>query len=292
VTARGTRAPYGHCLIVAGSTGKTGAAALAANSAVRSGSGLVTLAVPESLNPVLEIKTTEAMTLPFADSGRGFLGSGNGDAITAAFRGMDAVAIGPGISRHPETAALVRKLVSECPLPLVVDADGLNALAEDISILERTISPAVVLTPHPGEMSRLCGLAVDRIEADRVGVARDFALRHGVYLVLKGAGTVVATPDGEISVNGSGNPGMATGGMGDVLTGVLVSLLGQGYPFTDACRLGVFLHGYAADMVAERQGEVGMTASDVLESLPRAYKTLLAAHGNCRTEQTKENSLC
>ncbi len=288
----GHKGTYGHCLIVAGSTGKTGAAALAANSAVRSGSGLVTLAVPESLNPVLEIKTTEAMTLPFADSGRGFLGSGNGDAITAAFRGMDAVAIGPGISRHPETAALVRKLVSECPLPLVVDADGLNALAEDISILERTISPAVVLTPHPGEMSRLCGLAVDRIEADRVGVARDFALRHGVYLVLKGAGTVVATPDGEISVNGSGNPGMATGGMGDVLTGVLVSLLGQGYPFTDACRLGVFLHGYAADMVAERQGEVGMTASDVLESLPRAYKTLLAAHGNCRTEQTKENSLC
>jgi len=288
----GHKGTYGHCLVVAGSTGKTGAAALAANSAVRSGSGLVTLAVPESLNPVLEIKTTEAMTLPFADSGRGFLGSFNGDAITAAFSGMDAVAIGPGISRHPDTAALVRRLVSECPLPLVVDADGLNAIAGDVSILERKTSPAVVLTPHPGEMSRLCGLDIDRIEADRAGVARDFAVRYGVYLVLKGAGTVVATPGGEISVNGSGNPGMATGGMGDVLTGVLVSLLGQGYPFTDACRLGVFLHGYAADMVAERQGEVGMTASDVLESLPRAYKTLLAAYGNCRPQQIKENSIC
>lgn len=271
---KGHKGNYGHCLIVAGSTGKTGAAALAANSAVRTGSGLVTLAVPESLNPVLEIKTTEAMTLPFADAGRGFLGSDNGDSILAAFKGMDAVAIGPGISRQPEAVALVRRLLAECPLPLVVDADGLNAIAEDVSILERKKAPALVLTPHPGEMARLCGLAVDRIEADRVGVARDFAVRYGVFLVLKGAGTVVATPDGEISINGSGNPGMATGGMGDVLTGVLVSLLGQGYPFTDACRLGVFLHGYAADMVAERQGEVGMAASDVQENLPLAYKRL------------------
>lgn len=277
---KGHKGNYGHCLIVAGSTGKTGAAALAANSAVRTGSGLVTLAVPESLNAVLETKTTEAMTLPFADAGRGFLGISNGDGILAAFKGMDAVAIGPGISRQPETVTLVRRLVAECPLPLVVDADGLNAIAEDVSILDVRKSPAIVLTPHPGEMSRLCGFAIDRIEADRVGVSRDFAVRHGVYLVLKGAGTVIATPDGEICINGSGNPGMATGGMGDVLTGVIVSLLGQGYSCKDACSLGVFLHGYAADMVAERQGEVGMMASDVQESLPLAYKRLLSAIGN------------
>lgn len=273
---KGHKGSYGHCLIVAGSTGKTGAAALAANSAVRTGSGLVTLAVPESLNPVLEIKTTEAMTLPFADNGQGFFSPENADAISEAFTGRDAVAIGPGISRQPATAALVRRLVAECPLPLVVDADGLNALAEDVSILENRKSPAVVLTPHPGEMSRLCGLAVDRIEADRVGTARDFAVRHGVYLVLKGAGTVVATPDGEICINGSGNPGMASGGMGDVLTGVIVSLLGQGYSYRDACVLGVFLHGHAADLVAERQGEVGMTASDVQEGLPLACNRLMS----------------
>lgn len=279
---KGHKGNYGHCLIVAGSTGKTGAAALAANSAVRTGSGLVTLAVPESLNPVLEIKTTEAMTLPFADAGRGCLGTSNGDAILASFKGMDAVAIGPGISRQPETAALVRRLVAECPLPLVVDADGLNAIAEDVSILERKKTPALALTPHPGEMSRLCGLAIDRIESDRVGVARDFAMRHGVFLVLKGAGTVVATPGGEICINGSGNPGMASGGMGDVLTGVIVSLLGQGYSCRDACCLGVFLHGDAADLVAERQGEVGMMASDVQDSLPFAYKRLLSATGNNR----------
>jgi NAD(P)H-hydrate epimerase len=271
----GHKGNYGHCLIVAGATGKTGAASLAANSAVRAGSGLVTLAVPASLNPILEGKTTEAMTLSLDDAGKGFLGIGNRDAILSAIKGRDAIAIGPGISREPETTALVRRLVMDAALPMVVDADGLNAIAEDVSILHKKRSPAMVLTPHPGEMSRLTGLSISAIEDDRISTARSFAVTYGVFLVLKGAGTVIATPDGEIAVNGSGNPGMGSGGMGDVLTGIIVSLLGQDYIPFEACRLGVFLHGFAADLVAREKGEIGISATDVQEMLPSAYCAIL-----------------
>lgn len=270
----GHKGNNGHCVIVAGATGKTGAASLSANSAVRAGSGLVTLAVPASLNPVLEIKTTEAMTFPLDDADLGFLGAGSCDTILKILHGKDSVAIGPGISREPDTVALVRRLVKECELPMVVDADGLNAIAEDVSILLETKSPSIVLTPHPGEMSRLSGDSIATIELNRIAAAREFAVRYGVFLILKGAGTIIATPEGEIAVNGSGNPGMGSGGMGDVLTGVIVSLLGQGYPAAEACRLGVFLHGYAADLAAEEKGEIGITATDVQERLPMAYKKL------------------
>jgi len=271
----GHKGNYGHCLIVAGATGKTGAASLAANSAVRTGSGLVTLAVPASLNPVLEGKTTEAMTLPLDDAGKGFLRVGNSDAILRAIQGKDAIAIGPGISREPETLALVRRLIKDVSLPMVVDADGLNAIAEDVAVLDKKRASALVLTPHPGEMSRLTGLSISAIEDDRISAAGRFAVRYGVFLVLKGAGTVIATPEGEIAVNGSGNPGMGSGGMGDVLTGIIVSLLGQNYPPGEACRLGVFLHGFAADLVAQEKGEIGISATDVQERLPLAYQRIL-----------------
>ena len=266
---------YGHCLIFAGSTGKTGAAALAANSAVRAGSGLVTLAVPASLNPILEIKTTEAMTLPLEDSGKGHFRGELSEAVGKALAGKDAVALGPGIALNAETAAVVRGLVEEITVPLVIDADGLNAVARDVSVLRRKKSDCVVLTPHPGEMSRLTGLSVEEIEADRIASARNFAEQYGVYIILKGARSVISSPDGRIAVNGSGNPGMASGGMGDVLTGVLVSLLGQRYPAFDACRIGAFLHGHAADLVAEEKGEAGISAVDVQERLPWALKNLM-----------------
>jgi NAD(P)H-hydrate epimerase len=271
---RGHKGSYGHCLIIAGSTGKTGAASLAANSAVRTGSGLVTLAVPASLNPILETKTTEAMTLPLADAGVGFLGERNLDAVLMALRGKDSVALGPGISREADTGALVRMLLRECDLPMVVDADGLNAIADDVSILLEKKPRTLVLTPHPGEMSRLTGLTIDDIERDRVAAAREFALRYRAYLILKGADTVIASPEGEIAVNGSGNPGMASGGMGDVLTGILASLLGQRYHAMEACMVGVFIHGLAADMVAAEKGETGINATDVQERIPFAYKKL------------------
>lgn len=268
---------FGHCLIVAGSTGKTGAAAMAANSAVRTGAGLVTLAVPAALNAILEIKTTEAMTLPLPDLGEGYLSGDAKAAIAEALRGKDALALGPGISWRPETARLLRELAEQADLPLVIDADGLNALSDDPAVLLRKKSAAVILTPHPGEMARLAGMATAEVEADRIGTARAFASKLQVYLVLKGARTVIAAPDGGIAINGSGNPGMASGGMGDVLTGVLVALLGQGYdPFT-ACRLGVFLHGLAADLVAADKGEIGISATDVQERLPYAIHQLMTA---------------
>jgi NAD(P)H-hydrate epimerase len=235
----------------------------------------VTLAVPASLNPILEIKTTEAMTMPLEDSGKGYFCGEIPDAVINAAAGKDAVALGPGIGRNAETAALIRALVEGISLPMVIDADGLNAVSEDVSVLRRKKSDCIVLTPHPGEMSRLSGLSIAEIEADRIASARDFAAQFGVYIVLKGARTVIAAPDRRIAVNGSGNPGMASGGMGDVLTGVLVSLLGQRYPAFDACRIGAFLHGYAADLVAQEKGEAGISAMDVQERLPWALKNLI-----------------
>lgn len=266
---------FGHCLVIAGSTGKTGAAALTANSAVRAGSGIVTLAVAESIHTILEIKTTEAMTSPLPDSGSGFLNKRAFPAIQKLLAGMNAVAIGPGLERHPETYALVQNLAETITAPLVIDADGLNAIADNVAVLKRKKSKQVILTPHPGEMSRLLGTSIPDVEAIRISVSQEFARNYGVYLILKGARTIIASPTGEIAINGSGNPGMATGGMGDVLTGIIVSLLGQGNTAWESCCLGVFLHGFAADMVAEEKGEIGINASDVIEKLPYAYKKLL-----------------
>lgn len=271
---------YGHCLIVAGSTGKTGAAALAANSAVRTGSGLVTLAVPESLNQILEIKTTEAMTLPLPDAGSGHLTIHSLVALEKQLSGKNALAIGPGIDRRPASVTVVQTLIETVSLPMVIDADGLNALAEDTSILHRRRSPNIVLTPHPGEMSRLLGSAIPDVAAIRISVAQEFARTFGVYVVLKGARTIIAAPNGMAAINGSGNPGMASGGMGDVLTGIIVSLLGQGYSAWNACRLGVYIHGLAGDLVAMEQGEIGMTATDLMARIPLALNRLLNLPAN------------
>lgn len=266
---------FGHCLIIAGSIGKTGAAALAANSAVRTGSGLVTVGVPAMLNQIMEIKTTEAMTVPLPDAGYGYHGETAFPEIEKNIQNKDVLAVGPGIGTHLSTKELVLKLVENACMPLVIDADGLNIIAEDIHVLKRTKSKAVVLTPHPGEMARLTGISVSELEANRIPAAQEFARQHGVYLVLKGARTVIAAPSGETAVNGSGNPGMASGGMGDVLTGIVTSLLGQNYHPWDACRIAIFLHGFSADLVAAEKGEIGMCATDVQEKLPYAIKYLI-----------------
>jgi ADP-dependent NAD(P)H-hydrate dehydratase / NAD(P)H-hydrate epimerase len=271
---------YGHCLIIAGSTGKTGAAALAANSAVRTGSGLVTLAIPESINQILEVKTTEAMTLPLPDAGSGHLTIHSLVALEKQLAGKDALAIGPGIDRRPASVTVVQTLIETVSIPMVIDADGLNALAEDTSILHRRRSDNIVLTPHPGEMSRLLGSAIPDVAAIRISVAQEFARTYGVYVVLKGARTIIAAPNGMAAINGSGNPGMASGGMGDVLTGIIVSLLGQGYSTWNACRLGVYIHGLAGDLVAMEQGEIGMTATDLTARIPLALNRLLNLPAN------------
>ena len=221
-TASSHKGTYGHAGIVAGSVGKTGAAALAAKAALRTGAGLVTVGVPASVNDVLEAKLLEAMTLPLPDTKARTLGLGALDRILAFIQARTAVAIGPGVSTHPETVELVQSLMKHLDRPAVLDADALNALAGRASLLTECKTPPI-LTPHPGEMARLeVGATPQSVNADRLGTARRFARERGVFLVLKGARTVVGRPDGLLMICPTGNPGMATAGTGDVLTGMLV----------------------------------------------------------------------
>ncbi|MCJ7595371.1 MAG: NAD(P)H-hydrate dehydratase [Desulfobacterales bacterium] len=257
----------GHLLILAGSTGKTGAAALTVLGALRAGAGLVTLGVPGSLNPILEEKLTEAMTYPLPETPDGSLSLEAEKEIKALMAGKTALAIGPGLSTHPETTALVRNIMTSCSLPMVIDADGLNALSEEKGVL-RGCKGRVILTPHPGEMGRLAGLETARVQADRVGTAAAFVEKHGCLLVLKGARTLVAEPEGLIHVNPTGNPALASGGTGDVLTGLIAGFLARRWPVAQAAVAGVYLHGLAADMLAEEMGQAGILASELLSVLP------------------------
>lgn len=270
----------GHSLIIAGSTGKSGAAAMAANSAMRSGAGLVTLAVPESIHAVLEVKCTESMTVPLPCNGSGEISPVASRRIMELLPGRDVVAIGPGLGMSDDTWRMVREIVVAVRVPLVMDADALNAVVGHLDGIRNAPSP-VIMTPHPGEMARLAAVSVAEVESDRLGIAARFAAEYGVYLVLKGAKTVVAAPNGRLAVNASGNPGMASGGMGDVLTGVVTALLAQGYEPFVACCLAVFCHGAAGDLVAEEKGEMGLVATDVQETLPYVFKMLVERRGEC-----------
>ena len=270
---------YGRVLVVAGSTGMTGAAALASEAALRAGAGLVTLATPKHLNPILEGLLPEVMTLPLPETDTGSLSVSATSAILEfAETAKSVLAIGPGISQHPDTVALVHQLVREnraqgLNLRLVVDADGLNALAqipEIMSFLDREI----VLTPHPGEMARLTNTPVPTLEADRIRTAQTYANEHGVVLVFKGAPTVTSDANGNVWINSTGNPGMGTGGMGDVLTGVIAGLMAQGLSTEKAATLAVYIHGLAGDIVSERLGMHGLIASDVLKAVPEAISSL------------------
>ena len=257
---------FGHVLVVAGSTGMTGAAALAARGALRAGAGLVTVGIPEDLNDLMEVKLTEAMTVPLPQTVDGSLSLEAAEWILGAEEKFDAVVLGPGLSTHPETIELVRKLASSLSIPKVIDADGLNAFAGDGEAISK-IRPPAVLTPHPGEMGRLVGLSAAEVQADRVGLAVDFAARYGVTVALKGAATVIAD-SGDLFINSTGNPGMASGGMGDVLAGILGAYLAHGMSPLDAVKSGVFIHGAAGDLAALRVGEAGLIASDLLERIP------------------------
>jgi NAD(P)H-hydrate epimerase len=216
------------------------------------------------------------MCIPSAESIEGTLGIGAVDELLKAADAMSAVAIGPGLSTHFETVQAVRNLIQSMDCPLVVDADGLNALAGHTNILKRTKAP-VILTPHPGEMGRLLGIAAADVQKDRVGVASRFAREFNVTLVLKGAGTVVAVPDGRAFINSSGNPGMATGGTGDVLTGMIGGLLAQGFTSEQAACMGVYLHGLAGDLAAKEKGEAALIAGDLVEKIPEAMNAVTAA---------------
>ncbi|HET6370422.1 MAG TPA: NAD(P)H-hydrate dehydratase, partial [Nitrospiria bacterium] len=264
---------YGHLLIVAGSRGKGGAAAMAAHGALRSGVGLLTVAYPREL--LLPNLPMEAMTAPLPESPDGTLSSAALKPLLNGVQGKEAVAIGPGLSQNPETQEIIRELIFGAPLPVVIDADGINALAGKTDGL-RSAPGARVLTPHPGEMARLIGTATQKIVDDPMGEAERFATEHRVVLVLKGAQTLIATPDGSLLINPTGNPGMATGGSGDVLTGMIGALLARGVPPPEAAALSVYLHGLAGDLAASDRGETGMTPSDLIDEIPGAFRTLQA----------------
>jgi len=260
----------GRIIVVAGSVGMTGAAALTSMAALRIGAGLVTLGVPASLNDILEVKLTEVMTRPLPEvRKRRCIALRAVGEIRRLLDGADCLAIGPGLGIHHETSELVRRIVKEASLPIVIDADGLNALAKDLSPLKDTAAE-VVVTPHPGELSRITGRPVSEIASDPVMAATEFSGEFGVVVVLKGAPTVIAGPDGEFYVNWTGNAGMATGGSGDVLTGSIAGLIGQGLSPREASITAVFLHGKAGDIARDRKGEMGLVAGDILDLLPEA----------------------
>jgi ADP-dependent NAD(P)H-hydrate dehydratase / NAD(P)H-hydrate epimerase len=274
----GHKGTFGHLLVIAGSAGKTGAAVLTAEAAMRVGAGLTTLAAPQPIQPVLAGKLLEVMT-EAVGSGDAFLGEGDLPRLQELGRDKQALAIGPGLGTAKTTLDLVCQLVTESNQPLVIDADALNAIATQRHLLKHVQNRQLVLTPHPGEMARLTGLSIGDIEADRIAVARQFALDHRLVLVLKGARTLTALPDGSVYVNSSGNPGMASGGMGDVLTGMIGGLLAQGVAPDMAARLAVFWHGQAGDDLAATMGDCGLLAGDLLRRLPETRLAILKNGG-------------
>lgn len=269
------KADYGHIFIIAGSLGLTGAAILCANSAMRTGAGLVTLAIPNSLH-ILAAKRVflEVMAKPLPETKEKTLSLAAYREISEFAQRADVLAIGPGLSRNPSTQKLVRKIISRINKPMVVDADGLNALAGYLDILRMTqyARHTTILTPHPGEFSRLIGKSIAYIQKNRKVLARAFANSYNIVLVLKGHNTVVAAPDKKVYVNNTGNPGMATAGSGDCLTGMIAALLGQGLSGFAAAKAGVYLHGLAGDLAAKEKTQSGMIASDIIEKIPEAIK--------------------
>ena len=266
---------YGHVLIVGGSLGKSGAAAMAGMAALRGGAGLVTVATAKSVLPDVAGFAAELMTEPLPETDAGSIGmaSMKSGKLQQLASTMTVVAIGPGIGRHPETIEFVREAVRSLRCPLVIDADGLNAFDGKTELLDGSKRP-LVLTPHPGEMSRLAGISTKAVQSDRLRVARTFASEHRLVLVLKGYLTVIALPDGIAWVNPTGNPGMATGGTGDILTGITAGILGQ-MP-NDAARAAAaaaYLHGLAGDVAAESMGEPSLVATDLLTGLPKAFRS-------------------
>lgn len=270
IPGRNTGTHKGSCgrvAVIGGSEGLTGAAALAGMAALRAGAGLVTLGIPRGLNALMEIKLTEVMTNPLPDTGRKTLGPEALEPIRQMASGADVLAIGPGLSQDGSTVELVHNLLPQLSVPMVIDADALNALAKQPELIKQLKAPAV-FTPHPGEMARLLGVSIPEIQTDRLKTAQAAAQDWKAVLVLKGAKTIVACPDGRTYINSTGNPGMATGGTGDVLTGVIAALIAQGLKPEEAAFAGVYIHGLAGDYLLGQLGMLGMVAGDLLNALP------------------------
>jgi hydroxyethylthiazole kinase-like uncharacterized protein yjeF len=284
--AASNKGNFGHVLVIGGSIGKAGAAAMAGIAVLRSGAGLSTVAVPKSILQTVAGFHPELMTEPLAETKAGSISLRALLSLGTLAEGKTVLAIGPGISRIAETSKLVRALVKKQDLPIVLDADGLNAFAGSAAELNGK-GRSLVITPHPGEMARLLGSTVAAVQRDRINVARKFARDHRVILVLKGHRTLIADPDGEIWVNITGNPGMATGGTGDILTGMVAGLAAQNSKrVLEAVIAAVHLHGLAGDVAAEQMGEHSLVATDLLRALPEAFRRVRQAAQKAAVEFT------
>lgn len=267
----GHKGTYGRVLVVGGSGGLSGAAALASHAALKAGAGLVTLAVPASLHDLMEVKLTEVMTRPLPETDEVSISSEAVPAVQELAGNADVLAVGPGISTNQNTVSFVRELLAVVERPVVIDADGLNALA-GAEELVANCKAVPVLTPHPGEMARLLGIKTEQVQNNRIETALEAARKYNSVVILKGNRTVVCSPDGTTYINPTGNPGMATGGSGDVLTGVVAGLLGQGLPPLEAAVAGVYFHGLAGDLAAAEKGMLSLVAGDLLDYLPQATR--------------------
>ncbi len=269
----GHKGTFGKVAVIAGSTGMTGAACLTASAALKSGAGIVTVAVPSTLNPILENKLTEVMTYPLKDTGHGTLSRDCISDLQAFLADKDVLAIGPGLGREDDIYDILEYILTKQSIPIVLDADGLNHISKNLRLLI-DCKASVVITPHPGEMTRLTGMTAEEISARPVETASEFAKKTGAIVLLKGATSIVANPEGEIYINNTGNNGMATAGSGDVLTGIIAGLIAQKYEPFDAAVLGVFIHGLAGDEAARGKGQDSLMAGDILEDMPSAIKRL------------------
>src|SRR3989338_7076519 len=267
-THKGT---YGHLAVIAGSRGKGGAAALSSISALRAGTGLVTLALPKCLNVSFEAGIPEVMTLHLPDTKEGTIDKSALNTLINFLEGKSAVLIGPGITTNPSTSSLIKNLVKKISCPMLIDADGLNIIADKIELLKDKPSP-VIVTPHPGEMARMLNTTSKEIQTNRIEASRKLSAEYGIYVILKGARTIVATPEGEVYINPTGNPGMATAGTGDVLSGIIVGFMAQGLSARDSSILGVYLHGLAGDIAAEKLSQTALIARDLIKTFPEAIK--------------------
>lgn len=263
---------YGKAFLLAGSIGMTGAALLAAEGALRSGVGLLTCGVAASLNSIFKVRLPEAMTLPLPEEPAGVVGYRSRDTIREFLSQCSAWAVGPGLTTQGEVPHLVTDLLAEFTLPVVVDADALNGLAKTGGLEKLAAPDKVIVTPHPGELARLLNTDIASVQANRVEIAQATAVNYGCIVVLKGARTVVAAPNSSVYINPTGNPGMAKGGSGDVLTGIIASLVAQGLPPLEAAVAGVYIHGRAGDLAAQRLGQYSMLPSDLLSELGNAFR--------------------
>ncbi|MCX7710267.1 MAG: NAD(P)H-hydrate dehydratase [Clostridia bacterium] len=265
---------FGRIFIVSGSVGMTGAGCLTAGAALRTGAGLVYLGVPSILSSVYDACLLEAVTIPLEDEGRGSLSKQCTQQVLQHVQRTTVSAVGPGLSVNEEIVEIIRAIIENSEKPLILDADALNAISKDVSVLSKR-KAEMVITPHPGEMARLAGISIEEVQNNRIKTAVEFSVKWGITTVLKGARTIVAHPDGSVYINTTGNSGMATGGTGDVLTGMIAGLVGQGMEPCDAAVAGVYLHGMAGDRAAASKGEHGMIAGDLVNEIPFVIKELV-----------------